>query len=508
MAKRVSELRTAGKAGNTSREYLLLSNIDSNSSTKIALNDVFPTLQSGKSTTLSTRSGAASGALDLFIGGGVGSSVANTDKSVLIFKGLKALDQLNNALQLFTETSNADPNKQNLIIELDQRAIDLQYSDNSTSDFLSATGGSNPLNLTSTPLQGTLTVARGGTGLGTIPAGSLLVGNGTSNVQTVASLPTASILVGAGSGNAPTQLAVGVNNYVLTADSTAPTGLKWAKPTINAATFTSDLNMQSNDIILGSGFITGSGSAAGISLSSSSNYVYIGGGTKYFDSVLNIAGNVAIGSNTGTSAQNIQMTSCSSGASPALSIKGSTNLDGNDGGDINIVGGTGQTNGDGGDVSLNGGTPDGTGTAGYVYLKTNNNVGLSVDENQDVNVTNNLTLSQGKTIELRGTETVTQLTSITTAVTLNATAGVIVLHATAISGHTSHYFTFNNSLINSRSIILLTCEVDGAEASGAGLTAQLADRAAGSVKIRVSNTGNAASTTNHAIHFLIMNVYV
>ena len=91
MARRVSELRTAAKAGNTSREYLLLSNIDSNSSTKIALNDVFPTLQSGKATG-SVTGATASTAIDLFVGGGVGSNTANTDKSILIFKGIEAED--------------------------------------------------------------------------------------------------------------------------------------------------------------------------------------------------------------------------------------------------------------------------------------------------------------------------------------------------------------------------------------------------------------------------------
>ena len=90
MARRISELRTVNKAANTSREYLLLSNIDSNSSTKIGLNDVLPTLQSGKTAGSVTQGTAGTTVQDLFVGGGVGSSVANTDKSILIFmKNLK-----------------------------------------------------------------------------------------------------------------------------------------------------------------------------------------------------------------------------------------------------------------------------------------------------------------------------------------------------------------------------------------------------------------------------------
>lgn len=507
MARRVSELRTAAKAGNTSREYLLLSNIDSNSSTKIALNDVFPTLQSGKATGSVTGATAAT-AIDLFVGGGVGSNTANTDKSILIFKGIQAEDT-NGALSLRTDTSTADPNKQNIVVALDQRQIKLNLGDNSTSNFLSETGGSNPLNLSTSTIAGTLPVTRGGTGAATLTQGGILTGNGTGNVTSMSALATASLLVGAGTGFAPNELAVGSNNLVLTADSTAPLGLKWAKPTIGTASFSTNLTMNNNDIILGTGYLTGSGIASsGLSLSSSTDDVYIGTGTRFFDSKLNIEGGVTVGSSTGSAAQTIKISDCFAGASPGFTIKGSTNQDNNNGGALNLKGGTGQSTGTGGNVVITSGAGGTGGNAGDVLIQTGGISGMSVDSNQDVNITNNLTINQGKTLEWRGTETVTQLTSITTAVTLNASAGVIVLHATAISGHDSHYFTFNNSLINSRSIIMLTCEVDGAEASGAGLTAQLADKAAGSVKIRVSNTGNATTTTNHAIHFLIMNVYV
>jgi hypothetical protein len=302
---------------------------------------------------------------------------------------------------------------------------------------------------------------------------------------------------------------VGSNNLVLTADSTAPLGLKWAKPTIGTASFSTNLTMNNNDVILGTGYLTGSGNvSSGLSLSSSTDDVYIGTGTRFFDSKLNIEGGITVGSSTGSASQTVKISDCFAGASPNFTIKGSTNQDNNNGGALNLQGGTGQNTGTGGNVVITSGAGGTGGNAGDVLIQTGGISGMSIDQNQDVNITNNLTLNQTKTLEWRGTETVTQLTSITTAVTLNASAGVIVLHATAIAGHDSHYFTFNNSLINARSIILLTCEVDGAEASGAGLTAQIANRAAGSVSIRVSNTGNSTTTTNHAIHFLIMNVYV
>ena len=85
MATKVSQLRTANKASNTSREFVLLSNIDSNSSTKLALNDILPTLQSGKTSSSVSAGTAGTTVQDIFVGGGVGSSIKNSDKSILIF---------------------------------------------------------------------------------------------------------------------------------------------------------------------------------------------------------------------------------------------------------------------------------------------------------------------------------------------------------------------------------------------------------------------------------------
>jgi hypothetical protein len=114
MAKRISDLKTANKSGNTSREYVLLSNIDSNSSTKLSLNDIFPTLQSGKATGTVATGVAGTTVQDIFVGGGVGSSIANADKSVLIFKGINVEDP-NGALKIRTDVSNSDSTKRTLL---------------------------------------------------------------------------------------------------------------------------------------------------------------------------------------------------------------------------------------------------------------------------------------------------------------------------------------------------------------------------------------------------------
>ena len=54
-----------------------------------------------------------------------------------------------------------------------------------------------------------------------------MIGNGTSAVTAVDLSTKGSLLAGDGSGN-PSTLGVGTNTFVLTADSSEATGLKWA----------------------------------------------------------------------------------------------------------------------------------------------------------------------------------------------------------------------------------------------------------------------------------------
>ena len=56
---------------------------------------------------------------DLFVGGGAGSSVANTDKSVSDLQGNQC-NGYKRCTQDRTDTSNADSNKKNIVIDLDQ----------------------------------------------------------------------------------------------------------------------------------------------------------------------------------------------------------------------------------------------------------------------------------------------------------------------------------------------------------------------------------------------------
>ena len=88
---------------------------------------------------------------------------------------------------------------------------------------------------TAAGLSATLGVSSGGTGATSLTANGVLIGNGTSAVTAVDMSTKGSLLAGDGSGN-PSTLGVGTNDFVLTADSSTATGLKWAAAAAAGAT--------------------------------------------------------------------------------------------------------------------------------------------------------------------------------------------------------------------------------------------------------------------------------
>jgi hypothetical protein len=88
---------------------------------------------------------------------------------------------------------------------------------------------------TAAGLSATLGVSSGGTGATSLTANGVLIGNGTSAVTAVDMSTKGSLLAGDGSGN-PSTLGVGTNDFVLTADSSEATGLKWAAAAAAGAT--------------------------------------------------------------------------------------------------------------------------------------------------------------------------------------------------------------------------------------------------------------------------------
>lgn len=102
--------------------------------------------------------------------------------------------------------------------------------------------------------------------------------------------------------------------------------------------------------------------------------------------------------------------------------------------------------------------------------------------------------------------TVTQATNITTAVTINAAAGVITTVAlTTAGGSTSGPFTVNNSYVTSSSTILLTAEYANGK-TGNPIVMTEGTPSTGSFKIKVGNGAPAATVLNDVvkIHFVVL----
>ena len=246
----------------------------------------------------------------------------------------------------------------------------------------------------------------------------------------------------------------------------------------------------------------------GLYLDTSSDHVYIGDGTTYATSALNVEGNITLGNSAGTAAQTISTKACTSGATPTFTIQGGASDASLSGGALALKGGDGDANGNGGNVFIEGGRSAGTGTEGTVVIKTANTAAVTVDENQDVELAGTLTLQSDEGVTVKGTTTVTQATSITTSVELNAVAGVITLYAEAFSAAEEQEFEFRNNKISSSSVIMLTVQqaASATESDGSTLVAGLGgDPGSGICNIRVTNPGSAVSSGTAKIHFLVIN---
>jgi len=98
---------------------------------------------------------------------------------------------------------------------------------------------------------------------------------------------------------------------------------------------------------------------------------------------------------------------------------------------------------------------------------------------------------------------VTQGTSITTAVTVNALNGIITTVSSTLAANARTSFTVNNSLVTATSRIIVSVQYDEA-ATGIPVVG-VSDITAGSFKVVLSNASSAAALNAALrIHFLII----
>jgi len=100
---------------------------------------------------------------------------------------------------------------------------------------------------------------------------------------------------------------------------------------------------------------------------------------------------------------------------------------------------------------------------------------------------------------------VTQATSMATAVTVNAPAGIIQLFTGAITADTNTQFTVNNTSVAATSTVLLSKEFQSNTAADNGVHISVASVSDDSFIVNITHTGNqGAGSVARKIHFLII----
>jgi len=110
----------------------------------------------------------------------------------------------------------------------------------------------------------------------------------------------------------------------------------------------------------------------------------------------------------------------------------------------------------------------------------------------------NALVDKVNTLLSRGT--VTQATSITTAVTLNNRAGVVTTVSSTLAANAEAEFTVNNTVVEAGSVIMLTGLYDG----DGHVSLNVKSVSAGSFVVVVSNSGGAALNSTVGVQFLVL----
>ncbi len=101
---------------------------------------------------------------------------------------------------------------------------------------------------------------------------------------------------------------------------------------------------------------------------------------------------------------------------------------------------------------------------------------------------------------LLGRGTVTQATSITTAVTLNKRSGIVTTVSSTLAANAEAEFTVNNSFVESDSVIILTGLYDG----NSHVSLNVKSVADGSFIVVLANSGGVALNATVGVQFLVL----
>ena len=468
---RIVDLATLAKTSIDSNDFFVISNT-SGASKKLNASGIFPSLVT-----------VGAGAEHLW------SSITN--KNQLNFKGIKSSDT-----DLLTVTTVSD----NIVLTALEAGIDLSLCNNSTSNFGSGVDFAEVV-------KGVNKIANGGTGLDRISKGAMLYASANSTLTATAAMATnGELLIGNATTGIPTLATLtGGTNVTVT------NGAGTISLAASLSTMASDLDMANYDIKLGSGWISYTGTHEGINIDANGK-VFIGEDTPtaVFAEALNVKGSIRFTNNVAPTIKPTATTSSNVGM--AVTIEGGSSASGA-AGHLNLTGGTASGTAVGGSVILTGGQDTGGANNGTIQLKTYTGgtatAGLTVaSEGQNVTVdTGNLVITAAaKGIIHTGSGTVTQATNHTTAVTINATSGVIQLAAVALAHTTNAEFTVNNSTVQADSVILVTMQ-DENTVDNRQLACAIHTVAGGSFIISIVNPHSATSTSTTAskIHFLVIN---
>ena len=128
-------------------------------------------------------------------------------------------------------------------------------------------------------------------------------------------------------------------------------------------------------------------------------------------------------------------------------------------------------------------------------------IGVAYEDQNIIGADNILSDSQlGYTANAQGT--VTQLTSKSTAVTLNKSAGRITMNNAELAATTNVSFTLNNSLISANDVLILT--VSGGNATAATYNCFVNSLAAGTASITVRNISGGALSEAIIVNFALI----